>query len=82
VLVTGPSHLPEDEEPGGQHGEVADIDLGLDDPDRPAETLDSWVQERVDRMRYADLVRAGMRRWRVSESTMKRRIADAKKEQP
>lgn len=72
VWRTGSTELPADEPDG-------ELDLDLTDYSEP-EDLNGWVRDNLDRLGYADLVRAGMRRWQVSERTMKRRIADAKSE--
>jgi hypothetical protein len=67
VWKTGSSELPADDE--DWIGDAGDVE---------AEDLDGWVRANLGAMGYAELVRAGVKRWRVSTRTMKRRIADAK----
>lgn len=69
VLKTGSAHLPE------LDGADEEIDLSLDDG---SESVESWVTRVDGTMPYAEIVRAGMDRFGVSESTMKRRIRDAR----
>jgi hypothetical protein len=58
-----------------------DLDLPLDEPedDSEPETLEGWICANLDRLGYAETVREGVRRWRVSERTVKRRIADRRR---
>lgn len=70
VWRTGSSELP-DEKPDSEEGEREAQDDG------PAD-LDAWVRENLEELPYAELVRAGMKRWRVSGRTVKRRIAKAR----
>lgn len=72
VWRTGSADLPE--EPADAE-DGTEIDLELDEP----EDVDAWVRHNLTAMKYAELVRVGMTKWGVSESTMKRRIADARK---
>jgi hypothetical protein len=58
-----------------------DLDLPLDEPedDSEPETLEDWICANFERLGYAETVREGVRRWRVSERTVKRRIADRRR---
>ena len=68
------ARFPEDDETEGNALEAWDEPAEHREP----ETLEDWVYGNLDRLKYAEMVRDGMRLWRVSERTMKRRIAEAR----
>jgi hypothetical protein len=73
VWKTGSSRLPDDGT--GDEDLADDIDLEQEEPD----DLDGWLRRNLGHMGYAELVRAGTVRWGVSERTMRRRIAEARR---
>jgi hypothetical protein len=76
VWRTGSSEVPDEPDDEGWLADWAPAD----DDEGEAEDIVGWVRDYLDAMKYADLVRAGVKRWGVSERTMKRRIAEARKD--